>query len=85
MIATCDSPVTINNCKPGLNVSRGKDWDGGKDDFDNGRPGFGIITDCLEFNWAKVKWSSDLKEPDQYSIGSSGKYELCQVEGKHMS
>ena len=69
--------MTSKNCKRGLQVYRGKDWDRDwADDHDNnGNPGYGYVKKCLEFKWANVKWNGGIFE--RYRIGNSGKHDLC--------
>ena len=61
--------MTSKNCKRGLQVYRGKDWD--RDWADD----YGYVKKCLEFKWANVKWSRGILE--RYRIGNSGKHDLC--------
>ena len=72
----CKVPVTSSNCKQGLQVSRGRDWEWETDDYDNGRAGYGNIKECLEFMWANVKWKGG--KSGRFRIGNSGKYDLCE-------
>ena len=69
--------MTSKNCKQGLQVYRGKDWDRdwADDHDDDGNPGYGYVKKCLEFKWANVKWNGGILE--RYRIGNSGKHDLC--------
>lgn len=72
----CKVLLTAKNCKPGLKVYRGKNWERDwTDDHDDGHPGYGYVRKCLEFQWANVKWNGGVLE--RYRIGNSGKHDLC--------
>ena len=67
------------NCAPGLKVTRGKDWKWGHDDFDeDGRPGIGHVTDCLENKMARVQWVGGKRA--NYRMWNQ--FDLCIVGGK---
>ena len=70
------------NCAPGLKVTRGIDWKWGHDDFDeDGRPGFGHVTDCLDNKMASVQWVGGKK--GNYRMDTiGGMFDLCIVGGK---
>ena len=77
----CENSLTSENCQPGLQVYRGKDWEWDwEDDHDEGHPGYGYVKKCLEFQWANVKWNGGVK--DRYRIGNSGKHDLCITNRK---
>jgi hypothetical protein len=38
--------LTSYNCAPGVRVERGKAWTWGDEDSENGKPGYGTITNC---------------------------------------
>ena len=50
--------VTSENCETGLTVRRGIDWDWGDQDYQNGMPGTGAITECKSFTRATVQWNN---------------------------
>ena len=53
-----DIHVTSENCETGLTVRRGIDWDWGDQDYQNGMPGTGVITECKSSEWADVQWNN---------------------------
>ena len=73
--AFCDDPLTATNCKTGIQIFRGSDWEDGAVDHSNGHPGYGYVDQCLEFMYAKVTWDGGNK--GRYRIGNNGKHELC--------
>lgn len=73
--------VTKENCKIGLKVIRGKDWDYGDQDRDSR---FGTIMEYdTSYGWTRVKWESGYT--DSYRIGAYGYYDLYFYKIDHLS
>ena len=68
------SVVTYDNCVTTRVVQRGSDWRWGDQDYQNGRPGKGVIKRCKENKWATVRW--DNGEEQLYRIGAENSYDL---------
>ena len=75
----CLSDIMVRACNCAIRniVKRGRDWEWGNQDHQNGKPSIGHVTLCEGLagkGWARVRWNGG--ESNRYRIAAEGSHDL---------